>query len=128
MLREDIQEALLAKFPSETCVQIAKSVCYRGTKYTSGMILANGSTGGLPDFGELIQIVVLKGSVGFIVKGITAWSVEHLRSYVLEKNGLVKVIEPAELSDMVPLISYIFGGTTIMTLKRSIWMGTASKI
>ncbi len=39
---------------------------------------------------------------------------------MLEKNGPVKVIEPAELSDMVPLISYIFGGTTIMTLKRSI--------
>ena len=103
-------------------VQIAKSVCYRGTKYTSGMILANGSIGGLPDFGELIQIVVVKGSVGFIVKGLTAWSVEHLRSYVLEKNGPVKVIEPAELSDMFPLISYIFGGTSIMTLKRSIYV------
>jgi len=105
VLREDIQEALQAKFPGETCVQIAKSVCYRSTKYTSGMILANGSTGGLPDFGELIQIVVVKGSVGFIVKGLTAWSVEHLRSYVLEKNGPVKVKEPAELSDMFPLIT-----------------------
>ena len=122
VLREDIQEALQAKFPGETCVQIAKSVCYRGTKYTSGMILANGSTGGLPDFGELIQIVVVKGSVGFIVKCLTAWSVEHLRSYVLEKNGPVKVIEPAELSDMFPLISYIFGGRSIMTLKRSIYV------
>ena len=72
VLREDIQEALQAKFPGEACVQIAKSVCYRGTKYTRGMILANGSTGGLPDFGELIQIVVVKGSVGFIMKGLTA--------------------------------------------------------
>lgn len=122
VLREDIQEALQAKFPGETCVQIAKSVCYRGTKYTSGMILAYGSTGGLPDFGELIQIVVLKGNVGFIVKGVTAWSIEHLRSYVLEKTGTVKVIEAAELSDMVPLISYICGGTTIMTLKCSIYV------
>ena len=123
VLREDIQEALQAKFPGETCVQIAKSVCYWGTKYTSGMILANGSTGGLPDFGELIQIVVVKGSVGFIVKGLTAWSVEHLRSFhLLEKNGPVKVIEPAELSDMFPLMSYIFGGRSIMTLKRSIYV------
>ena len=73
VLREDIIEALQAKFPGETCVQIAKSVCYRGTKYTSGMILANG---GLPDVGEVIQIVVVKGSVGFIVKGLTAWSVD----------------------------------------------------
>lgn len=122
VLREDIQEALQAKFPGETCVQIAKSVCYRGTKYTSGMIVAYGSTGGLPDFGELIQIVVLKGNVGFIVKGVTAWSIEHLRSYVLEKTGPVKVIEAAELSDTFPLISYICGGTTIMTLKCSIYV------
>lgn len=122
VLREDIQEALQDKFPGETCVQIAKTVCYRGTKYTSGMILANGSTGGLPDFGKLIQIAVVKGSTGFIVKGLTAWSVEHMRSYVLEKNGPVKVIEPAELSDMFPLISYKFGGTSIMTLKRSIYV------
>lgn len=84
--------------------------------------MANGSTGGLPDFGELIQIVVVKGSLGFIVKGLTAWSVKHLRSYVLEKNGPVKVIEPAELSDIFPLISYICGGTSIMTLKRSIYV------
>lgn len=62
---------------------------------------------------ELIQIVVVKGSIGFIVKGLTAWSVEYLRSYVLEKNGPVKVIEPAELSDMFPLISYFCGGTNI---------------
>lgn len=59
------------------------------------------------DLGELIQIVVVKGSVGLIVKGLTAWTVEHLRSYVLEKNGPVKVIEPAELSDMFPLISLV---------------------
>lgn len=50
VLRQDIQEALEAKFPGETFVQIANSVCYRGTKYTNGMILANGATGGLPDF------------------------------------------------------------------------------
>lgn len=56
------------------------------------------------------------------MKGLTAWSVEHLRSYVLEKNGPVKVIEPAELSDMFPLISYIFGETSIMTLKLSIYV------
>lgn len=86
------------------------------------MILANGSTGGLPDFGELIQIMVVKGSVGFIVKRLTAWSVENLKSYVLEKNGPVKVIEPAELSDMFPFISSIFGGTSIMTLKCSIYV------
>lgn len=88
VLRQDIQEALEAKFPGETFVQIANSVCYRGTKYTSGMILANGATGGLPDFGELIQIVVVKGIVGFIVKCLSAWSVEHLEAMCLKKRVL----------------------------------------
>ena len=72
------------------------------------MILPNGSTDGLT--GELIQIV-------FIVKCLSAWSVEHLRSYVLEKTRTVKVLEPAELSYMFPLTPYMFGGKSIVTLK-----------
>lgn len=36
---------------------------------------------------------------------------------MLEKTGTVKVLEPAELSDMFPLTSYMFGGKSIMTLK-----------
>lgn len=62
----------------------------------------------------------MKGIVGFIVKCLSAWSVEHLRSYVLEKTGTVKVLEPAELSDPIPLTSYMFGGKSIMTLKQFI--------
>lgn len=38
--REDIQGALQAKFPGETHIQIANNVCYSGTKYAVGMILA----------------------------------------------------------------------------------------
>ncbi len=57
VLREDIKTALETKFPGESSVQMANTVCYSGTKYTIGMILANGSTSGLQDFGELIQIV-----------------------------------------------------------------------
>ena len=79
------------------------------------MILPNGSTGGLT--GELIQIVVVKGTHVFIVKCLSAWSVEHLRSYVLEKTRTVKVQEPAELSYMFPLTPNMFGGKSIVTLK-----------
>lgn len=110
MLREDIKEALHAKFAGETRIQIANNVCYSGTKYAVGMILANGSTGGVTDFGELIQIVVVKGMLVFIVKCLSAWSIEHLRSYVLEKTHTVKVLEPAELSDIFPLTPYMLGG------------------
>lgn len=87
--------------------------------YTNGMILPNS---GLPYFVELIQVVVVKGTIGFIVKCLSAWSVEHLRSYVHEKTGTVKVLDPAELSDMFPLISYMFGGKSLMTLKHYIYV------
>ena len=120
VLREDIQKAVQLKFPSEIRIQIANSVLYSGTKYAVGMILANGSTGGLPDFAELIQIVVVKGTLLFIVKCLMAWSVEHLRSFVLERTCTVKVLEPTELSDMFPLTPYVLGGKSIVTLKRYI--------
>lgn len=77
--------------------------------------MANGSTGGLADFGELIQIVVVKGTLIFIVKCLSAWSVEQLRN--LEKTCTVKVLEPAELSEMFPLTPYRFGVESIVTLK-----------
>lgn len=85
-----------------------------------GMVLANGSTGGLTDFGELIQIIVVKGRLLFIVKSLMAWSVEHLRSFILEKTSTVKVLESTELSDMFPLTSYVLGGKSIVTLKQYI--------
>lgn len=122
VLRENIQKALQAKFPDERRIQIANTVCYSGTKYVIGMVLANGSAGGLTDFGELIQIVVVKGTLVFILKSLIAWSVEHLRSYVLEKTDTVKVLEPAELSDMFPLSPYVFSGKSIVTLKRYIYV------
>ena len=62
VLREDIKIALETKFPGESSVQMANTVCYSGTRYTTGMILANGSTSGLPDFRELIQMLVIHGN------------------------------------------------------------------
>ena len=64
VLREDSKNALETKFPGELCVQMANTVCYSGTSYSTRMILAHGSTGGLPDFVELIQIAVVNGMVG----------------------------------------------------------------
>lgn len=48
-----------------------------------------------------------------------AWSIEHLRSFILEKTSTVKVLEPTELtcltqSDMFPLTSYVLGGKSIV--------------
>ena len=50
LLREDIKEAVGAKYTSKSCVLSANTVCYSGTRYATGMTLANGSTRGFPDF------------------------------------------------------------------------------
>lgn len=80
-----------------------QTVCYSGTSYSSGMILAHGWTGGLPDFGELIRIAVVKGKPAFILKCLNAWYTERLKGYELENTKSVKVVEPSELSDIFPL-------------------------
>lgn len=122
MLREDIKKALDTKFPGESHVQMANTVFYSGTNYSSGKILAHGSTGGLPDFGELIQIAVVKGKPAFIRKCLNAWYTEHLRSYELENTKSVKVVEPSELSDIFPLTAYTVAGRRMVTLKRYIYL------
>lgn len=122
VLREDIKKALQVKFPSESFVQMATTVCCSGTSYSTGMILAHGSTGCLPDFVELIQIAVVNGKVCFIVKCLNAWYIEHLRSYELENTRSVKVIELSELSDIFPMAAYTVAGKRIVTQKRYIYV------
>lgn len=39
-----------------------------GTNYCTGMMLAYGSTGGLPDFAEILHMMIDQGHLFFIVK------------------------------------------------------------
>lgn len=70
------------------------------------MILSYGSTGGLPDFAEIIQIAILDNCVHFIVKLLAAWYEEHLRSFQLEGTGKME----QKLGDVYPLAAYSVGG------------------
>lgn len=97
---------------------MANTVCYSGTSYSSGMILAHGSMGGLLDFGELIQIAIMRGKP-FILKCLKAWYTEHLRGYELENTKCVKVVQPIGLSDIFPLAAYTVAGKRVVTLKRT---------
>ncbi|KAL7845998.1 hypothetical protein AOLI_G00241900 [Acnodon oligacanthus] len=73
LLHSDIQEALRETSPLLSSVQLANTITYYGTKYTVGMILSYGSTGGLPDFVEVVQMAILDNCVHFIVKLLAAW-------------------------------------------------------
>ena len=120
LLHSDIQEALRETSPHMSTVTLASSVTYCGTRYAVGMILSYGSTGGLPDFAEIIQIAILDNCVHFIVKLLAAWYEEHLRSFQLENSGKMVLLEQQKLGDVYPLAAYSVGGKHLVTLKRYI--------
>ena len=68
VLKDDIKEALELYFPDETFVQMANTLSCNGTNYSVGRILTYGSTGGLPDFVEILIMNVVHGELAFIAK------------------------------------------------------------
>ncbi|XP_030248211.1 uncharacterized protein LOC115566456 isoform X2 [Sparus aurata] len=120
VLHPDIQETLRDTSPLMSAVLLAKTVTCYGTRYNVGMILSFGSTGGLPDFAEIIQIAILDNCVHFIVKLLAAWYEEHLRSFQLEDTGKMALWEQQKLGDVYPLAAYSVGGKRLVTLKRHI--------
>lgn len=68
VLHEGVQASIRRQYPSQNEVQLADTVTYQGTRCSKGMIVVFGSTAGLPDFAEIIQIVLFGESMHFIVK------------------------------------------------------------
>lgn len=98
VLHSDIQDAL-SEISQKTTVLLANTVTYSGTRYTVGMILFYGSTGGLPDFAEIIQVAILDNCVHFRVELLVAWYEEHLRSFQLEDTGKIALLEQQKFDD-----------------------------
>lgn len=120
VLNKDISNALRQKSPDMDNVCLAKSVAYNGIIYKCGMILIHGSLGGLPEFGEIIQMVILQDKLIFILKKLSGWYMEHYRAYDLKTSPSkeVELVEPQELHDTYPLADYNIRGMRLVTLKR----------
>lgn len=54
-----MKESLAKKFTNEEAVDVTNKASILGTDYAVGMLLPLGITGGLPDFAEIIQIVIM---------------------------------------------------------------------
>lgn len=104
------------KFPTLTDVNLTKTAESQGISYATGMILVYGTTGGLPDFAEIVQIVVHDCLV-FVVKLQSVWYCEHYQCFKLESTGIVKVIEQSQLTDTYPLSAYTVDGDRTVSLK-----------
>lgn len=107
ILHPYIQEALRETSPHLSTVLLAKTVTCYGTRYTTGRILSYGSTGGLPDFAEIIQIAILDNCVHFIVNLLAAWYEEHLRSFQLEGTGKMALLEQQKLGLQTYSCAYV---------------------
>lgn len=117
VLHVDIQESVKKLFPQLTSVQLSNTVTYHGTRYSAGMMLAYGSTAELPDFVEIIQMLILESDLYFIVKKLNAWYLEHLRSFLLETCKEVSLVHHNSLQDVYPLAAYRLDGMRVVTLK-----------
>lgn len=120
VLNKDISNALRQKSPDMDSVCLAKSVAYNGLNYKCGMILIHSSLGGLPEFCEIIQMVILQEKIIFIVKKLSGWYMEHYRAYTLKTSPSkeVELVDPQELHDTYPLADYKIKGMRLVTLKR----------
>lgn len=103
-------------------VCLAKSVAYNGLNYKCGMILIHGSLRGLPQFSEIIQMVILQDKLIIIVKKLSGWYMEHYRAYDLKTSPSkeVELVDPQELHDTYSLADYKIGGMRLVTLKTCV--------
>lgn len=120
IVNENIQEFLSQKFPEETVVHLTNKVESQGISYSIGMMLVYGNTGGLPDFAEILQIMIVCNSVVFVVKMQSTWYTEHFRCFKVESTSIVKVIHQSQLTDMYPLATYTIKGCRMVSLKHYI--------
>lgn len=86
------------------------------------MILAQRPTGGLPEFGEIDQICIIRDCVFYIVKELCGWYREHYRSFELTPSPTrtFTLVALSELCDIYPLVDYKVGSVQMVTLKRHI--------
>ncbi len=120
ILDMEIRQSFKALYPTHTSVNLTNVAILHGTKYAAGMVLPHGSTGGLPDFVMISQIVVVDDSVSFIVKMLNSWYDEHFRAFMLDHSGKMTLVQHSELGDTYPLTAYFVGGKRMVTLKRHI--------
>ena len=86
------------------------------------MVVAHGSLAGLPEFWEIVHMIVLQERLIFIVKKWDAWYLEHYRAYdlVISTARELSLVGVHELTDPYPLAHYMVDGRRLISLKRYI--------
>lgn len=121
VLKDSIKESFARKFPGEEFVNMTNKATILGTDYIVGMMLPFGSTGGLPDFGEIHQIIIVHETPVFVLKLLSGWYCEHFRSFKVEPTGEMKLLKHSELRETYPLAAYNTEYGRMVSLKHFIY-------
>lgn len=111
-LPENIQDILHQRCGLQNTVLSAVSFNIDGMNYAAVMVVSVGSCGGLTEFRQINQVLVINADIVFLCKPMIAWYHEHFRAYELTKSstGLV-ASQLTELNDVYPLSAYRVRGT-----------------
>lgn len=119
---ESVQNVLQQNFVTQSTVLVTSKVCIDGINYSPDMVLSAGATSCLPDFRQIVKIVIINTEILFVCKQQTAWYIEHLRSYELCSHvSEITVTKLFELNDPFPLSPYKIQGRTFVTAKHYIF-------
>ena len=66
-------------------VNLTNQAEFQGTSYSVGMMLVYGSSAGLPDFAEILQIIIVHDTLVFVVKLQSAW-----HAFLMFQDGVHK--------------------------------------
>lgn len=64
----EVVAGLKHKYPGISEIHLAKNVMNNGINYKTGMLIALGSAGGLPELTEILQMCIIKSNLSFAEK------------------------------------------------------------
>lgn len=106
ILHQDVQNIVKQKYPDITHIQLTTNASVNGMNYREGMIVVYRSIGGLPEFAEVFQMVVVEKSLSFIIKEFVGRYKEHFGAFELCPTSQVCFIQHAALVDHYHLVEY----------------------
>ena len=83
-LRSDIQHAIKSSCLSNNDeFMLASTASVYGTKYSVGMVVVTGAVSGLPEFSQILNIIVMSDKLYFVAEGRLSWFCDHIRGYII---------------------------------------------
>lgn len=119
LLDAKLKCAIQRKFPHVYTVSLSKNVCLYGTQYAKDMIISAGQSNGQPEFFKIEHMLLCPDKVSIVSKRLSAWYIEHLRSYELVESNYADmvVLDLDDLNDYHPLIPYRLRDRVLVTLR-----------